>query len=87
VDEIIFQKRIEFWGEGIVYYDMKRLNMGINNGYDGSNAPAGARWTTNGRAPWWNLVIPQSETSQNAACDAYNNPNPQDTYDSHDENI
>lgn len=87
IDEIIFQKRIEFWGEGIVYYDFKRLNMGINNGYDGSNAPAGARWTTDGRAPWWNLVIPRSETSQNAPCAAYNNPNPQDTYDSNDENI
>ena len=87
VDEIIFQKRIEFWGEGVVFYDFKRLNMGINNGYDGSNTPAGARWTTDGRAPWWNIVIPIKETSQNKACDAYNNPNPQDTYDSNDENI
>ena len=26
VNELMLQKRIEFWGEGIVMYDMKRLN-------------------------------------------------------------
>lgn len=41
IDEIIFQKRIEFWGEGVIFYDLKRLNIGMHNGDTGTNAP---RW-------------------------------------------
>ena len=29
-EEYMLQKRIEFWGEGILFYDYKRLNVGIN---------------------------------------------------------
>lgn len=74
VDEIIFQKRIEFWGEGIIFYDMKRLNMSMHNGDNGTNAPSMAQFTTDGRAPWWNCVIPLSATTRNTAI--VNNPSP-----------
>ncbi len=76
VEEIIFQKRIEFWGEGIIFYDFKRLNMPMLNGEAGTNAPSGARYTTEGRAPWWNLVIPLQAMRQNQALMDTNNPNP-----------
>lgn len=79
VDEILFQKRIEFWGEGIVMYDMKRLNVSMQNGNNGSNAPSGAWFNTEGRAPWWNMVIPQSAVAQNVALADYNNPDPSAT--------
>ena len=76
VDEIIFQKRVEFWGEGIVFYDFKRLDMGINNGYSGTNVPSDSRVNVEGRAPWWNFCIPESETYQNTALSGKNNPSP-----------
>ncbi|WP_295939063.1 RagB/SusD family nutrient uptake outer membrane protein [uncultured Alistipes sp.] len=79
VEEIIFQKRIEFWGEGIVYYDMKRLNMSMHNGDTGTNAPPMAQLTTEGRAPWWNCVIPLAAVQQNIGLTDKNNPNPTQT--------
>ena len=79
VEEIIFQKRIEFWGEGIIYYDMKRLNMSMHNADTGTNAPAGAIISTDGRAPWWNCVIPLGAVQQNIALTNMNNPDPTGT--------
>lgn len=79
IDEIIFQKRIEFWGEGIIYYDMKRLNISMHNADAGSNAPSGAVISTDGRAPWWNCVIPLSAVQQNIALQDKNNPDPTGT--------
>lgn len=79
VDEIIFQKRIEFWGEGIIFYDMKRLNMSMHNGDAGSNAPSMAQLSTDGRAPWWNCVIPLSAVQQNIGLSGKNNPDPSGT--------
>lgn len=79
VEEIIFQKRIEFWGEGIIYYDMKRLNMSMHNADTGTNAPSGAIISTDGRAPWWNCVIPLAAVQQNIALTNMNNPDPTGT--------
>ena len=79
VEEIIFQKRIEFWGEGIIYYDMKRLNMSMHNADKGTNAPSGAIISTDGRAPWWNCVIPLGAVQQNIALTNMNNPDPTGT--------
>ena len=77
IDEIMFQKRVELWGEGIVFYDFKRLNMGINSGYTGTNVPADSRVNTKGRAPWWNFCFPESEELQNTALKGNNNPDPE----------
>lgn len=76
VDEILFQKRIELWGEGIVFYDMKRLNVGMQNGKSGTNAPSMAKISTEGRAPWWNCVIPLAAIQRNTALSGHNNPDP-----------
>ncbi len=84
IDEIIFQKRMEFWGEGISLYDMKRLNIGMHNGDEGSNAPAEMRFSTNGRAPWWNVMLPLSAVQQNVALQGHNNPDPSLTVKSND---
>ena len=79
VEEIIFQKRCELWGEGILFYDFKRLDMGIDNGYEGTNAPAGLDFATTSRCPAWNICIPVDEVQQNNALQGYNNPDPSDT--------
>ncbi len=76
VDELILQKRIEFWGEGIVMFDMKRLDMSTRRGYVGTNAPASYRLNTDGRAPYWNFCITRGETQNNTAVAGKNNPDP-----------
>lgn len=76
VNELMLQKRIEFWGEGIVMYDMKRLDMSSKRGYVGTNAPASYRLNVEGRAPYWNLVIPRSEVQNNPVIAGQNNPDP-----------
>lgn len=37
IDEIILQKRIELWGEGCAWTDMKRLGVGLLRDYPGTN--------------------------------------------------
>lgn len=80
VEEIIFQKRIELWGEGLILWDLKRLNYGMVTGQEGSNAPMDARYVTNGRAPVWNVPMPLNAVQQNLGLQGKNNPNPSQTY-------
>lgn len=74
IDEIIFQKSVEFWGEGIVLFDMKRLNMGVNTLEQ--NYQSGMLFKTDGRLPWWNMPIPSSESSVNTAIKGFEGPDP-----------
>lgn len=37
LEDVLLQRRIELWGEGFVYFDLKRTNKGIDRGYEGSN--------------------------------------------------
>ena len=59
------QKRIEFWGEGIIWYDVMRLNKGIDRrgaGYTSAaifNIPAGD--------PILLWRLPQTEIQGNSA--------------------
>ena len=76
LNEMMLQKRIEFWGEGIVMFDMKRLNMSVKRGYVGTNAPASYRLNVDGRAPYWNIVITRGETQNNPVIATQNNPDP-----------
>ncbi len=80
VDEIIAQKRIELWCEGVVFFDFKRLNMSVTRGYAGSNHYDLTRFNTNGRPAWMNFVIVQTEGNNNSAVKGYNNPDPSDAY-------
>lgn len=74
--EILRQRCIEFWGEGIVYFDYKRLEQPVNTAYVGANFPDNMQFAfAKGYvAPRMNLVFPQKERIQNTAI--VNNPNP-----------
>lgn len=76
VNELMLQKRIEFWGEGIVMYDMKRLDMSSRRGYPDTNAPISYRLNVEGRAPYWNFVITRGEIQNNPVLANQNNPDP-----------
>lgn len=69
-DEIWRQRRIEFWGEGISYFDLMRLNKGIDRrdgGFPSAyvfNVPAGDNLMR--------LLIPQGEMQANPKIGANN---------------
>ena len=78
--EYVNQKKVEFWGEGIAFHDIKRLKTGVYQDYDGSNAP-GEQYLINcdGIKPNMNFVIPRSEWQNNKALAGMNNPDPSST--------
>ncbi len=77
--ELLLQKRIEFWGEGILFYDYKRMDMGITRSYPGSNHAGVYKLNTVGRSPQWNIVVTRREFQNNTAItEDTNNPDPSD---------
>lgn len=76
VEEIVFQKRVELWGEGQTFFDIKRLNMSVTRNYDGTNFQEGCRFNTTGRPAWTNYVMIRTEGNNNAAVKGWNNPDP-----------
>ncbi|WP_432709351.1 RagB/SusD family nutrient uptake outer membrane protein [Pedobacter sp.] len=75
LDEYVFQKGVEFWGEGVNYFDAKRLEVGIHRAYPGNNNER-YQYCINmdgvfvGWTPGWN----QAELNANRAIFNYNNP-------------
>lgn len=65
INEIWQQRRIEFWGEGVAFLDIKRLEKGITRSYPGTNHQAGARYNTSITPYWMNVCIVRSETNTN----------------------
>lgn len=61
--ELLFQKRIEFWGEGVLMFDYKRMNIGLNRD---DTWPEAVGHTTNTRSPQWNICITRAESQANA---------------------
>lgn len=81
IDEIVFQKRVELWGEGQTFFDIKRLNMSVTRGYEGTNwQDTQSLLNTNGRPAWMNYVIVKTEAANNTALVNFNNPDPSDVY-------
>ena len=80
VEEIVFQKRIELWGEGQTFFDIKRLNYSVTRGYEGSNHMTSEWFNTNGRPGWLNWQIAQQEENGNAGVRGYNNPDASGLY-------
>lgn len=81
VREVFFQKRIEFWGEGVMFFDYKRCPdlLRIERAYSGSNHAQLAQFETQygDLAPWFNVCINEYETQENTAI--VNNPDPTGT--------
>ena len=80
IDEIVFQKRVELWGEGLSFYDYKRLDMSVTRGYEGSNVDAARQFNTDGRPAWMNFCIVKTEKENNVALKGWENPDPTGVY-------
>ncbi len=65
--ELMVQRRIEFWGEGINYFAYKRLGLPVTRSYDGTNWLSSQRLNTKAgyTAPWMNYVVPEYERDSN----------------------
>ncbi|MDR1738543.1 MAG: RagB/SusD family nutrient uptake outer membrane protein [Candidatus Symbiothrix sp.] len=67
-EDVYLQRRIELWGEGFGYYDLKRLNKGIDRTTEGSlHDPAlGGKIAVPALDKRWIYQIPESEIRENA---------------------
>lgn len=80
VDECFLQKRIEFFSEGITFFDYKRLNKPVIRNYAGSNFGVSRQFNTTTRPAWMNFVFVKQEADGNAAMVGFNNPDPSQAY-------
>lgn len=76
--EMLLQKRAEFWGEGVLFFDYKRLGAPLNRTiYASGEVDPVLSKTTDDRSPQWNVNIPRSEIQSNSAItQELNNPDP-----------
>lgn len=73
VDDVWMQRRFELWGEGFAYYDLKRLNKGIDRSYAGSNHEGSNKVVVPAGDKRWIYQIPQGEIQENAEIDEEDN--------------
>jgi hypothetical protein len=65
-EEVLFQKRVEFWGEGVGFFDAKRIRPGVKTWYPGSNVIHDTmKYDIEEVSPYWNFVIPINEVENN----------------------
>ncbi|MBR5043256.1 MAG: RagB/SusD family nutrient uptake outer membrane protein [Bacteroidales bacterium] len=65
-EEVLFQKRVEFLGEGVGFFDAKRIRPGMKTWYKGSNVIHDTmKYDIEEVSPYWNFVIPNSELENN----------------------
>lgn len=65
LNEIRMQRKLELWGEGFAFYDMKRWHEPLIRDYTGSNHPSYGRLNFLADAKEFNLQIPQDELDNN----------------------
>ncbi len=68
INEIMFHRRVELWGEGFRFYDLKRLNLPLDR--NGANHVASVAVTLNVPAgdKQWEFLLPRTELNANPNC-------------------
>lgn len=80
---LLVEKRIEFWGEGLSFFDIKRRELNLTRGYTGTNwLPANRFNSKGGFTPsWLNYYLPrEGEGSLNTAVVINPDPSVLDSY-------
>ena len=65
VNDVLLQRRIELWGEGFSYFDLKRNNLGCYRNYEGTNHLAGYVFDIPPQDVRWTYQIPLNEIQEN----------------------
>lgn len=73
-NEVWWQRRVEFWGEGLATFDIKRLNKGIIRSYENTNHCSPNQWNTTTPPQWMTLCFVGTEANYNVALEQ--NPTP-----------
>jgi hypothetical protein len=74
LNEVLLQRRIELWGEGFSYFDLKRNNLGIDRTYEGSNHMT--KIVVPAQDVRWTYQIPQTEFNENKLLNVDEDQNP-----------
>ena len=74
MDDVLLQRRIELWGEGFNYFDLKRNNLGIDRAYEGSNHMT--KIVVPAQDVRWTYQIPQTEFNENKLLNVDEDQNP-----------
>lgn len=64
VEDVLLQRRIELWGEGFAFFDLKRNNLGMVRDYEGTNH-SWCPYDIPAQAPDWTYQIPREEIQEN----------------------
>lgn len=65
VDDVLLQRKIELWGEGFEFMDIRRNGLGIDRKYQGSNHSVANQFTFPAHDLSWNFQIPLKEIQNN----------------------
>lgn len=71
ITEVMDSRRIELWGEGFRWFDLKRLGLGVKRDDTGTNHVAAVInnvWTIASTDPKWVIKIPKQEIDANPLC-------------------
>lgn len=70
LQELYLQRRIELWGEGFRFFDLKRTNTPLNRRNTGADAAViNNVWEVPANDFRWTWVIPRSELNANPLCE------------------
>lgn len=61
IEEILVQRRIELWGEGFRFYDLKRLNLPLDRTGGNHNGTVAQKLTEPAGTLLWQFLIPEAE--------------------------
>ena len=68
IDEILLHRRIELWGEGFRFFDLKRMNLPLNrNGANFVSAVISGLYDVPAGDVRWEFLIPRDELNANKA--------------------
>ncbi|BFP41806.1 RagB/SusD family nutrient uptake outer membrane protein [Flavobacteriaceae bacterium GF1] len=65
VNEVFLQRRIELWGEGVSWFDLKRFNLPLDRSGPGSNHRSFGLIDIEAGGDFFKLQIPQGELNSN----------------------
>lgn len=67
IDEILFHRRVELWGEGFRFTDLKRTNQPLNRNGANINTAVAVLFDVAAGDNQWEFLIPRREINANAA--------------------